>query len=89
MINTPHPMRFRAGRYLQQPTGYRAFIPAPLPPDPPLDLAGALRERLSEADWVALGIAPTRRAEELAVGDYVRIANRLAEAGITFSSSRS
>lgn len=54
MINTPHPMRFRAGRYLQQPTGYRAFIPAPLPPDPPLDLSGPLRERLSEADY-ALG----------------------------------
>lgn len=54
MINTPHPMRFWAGRYLQQPTGYRAFIPAPLPPDPPLDLSGPLRERLSEADY-ALG----------------------------------
>lgn len=53
-MNTPDPMRFRAGRYLQQPTGYRAFIPAPLPPDPPLDLSGPLRERLSEADH-ALG----------------------------------
>ena len=52
-------------------------------------LRNTLRERLSEADWAALGIAPTRRAEELAVGDYVRIANRLAEAGITSSSSRS
>lgn len=54
MINAPDPMRVRAGRYLQQPTGYRAFIPAPLPPDPPLDLSGPLRERLSEADH-ALG----------------------------------
>lgn len=54
MINAPDPMRVRAGRYLQQPTGYRAFIPAPLPPDPPLDLSGPLRERLSEADY-ALG----------------------------------
>lgn len=26
----------RAGRFISQPTGYRAFIPAPLPPDPPL-----------------------------------------------------
>jgi len=41
-------------------------------------LRNTLRERLSEEDWAALGIAPTRRAEELAVGDYVRIANRLA-----------
>ena len=52
-------------------------------------LRNTLREYLSEEDWAALGIAPTRRAEELAVGDYVRIANRLAEAGITSSSSRS
>ncbi|TVQ35106.1 MAG: Fic family protein [Wenzhouxiangella sp.] len=44
----------RAGRYIRQPTGYRAFIPAGLPPDPPLDLSGALRELLSEADY-ALG----------------------------------
>jgi Fic family protein len=44
----------RAGRYLRQPTGYRAFIPAPLPPDPPLDLGGVLRDKLSAADY-ALG----------------------------------
>lgn len=44
----------RAGRYLRQPTGYRAFIPAPLPPNPPLDLGGALRDKLSAADY-ALG----------------------------------
>jgi 16S rRNA (adenine1518-N6/adenine1519-N6)-dimethyltransferase len=41
-------------------------------------LRNTLREWLSEADWTALGIAPTRRAEELEVGDYVRITNRLA-----------
>lgn len=28
----------RAGRYFQQPTGYKAFVPNPLPPDPPLQL---------------------------------------------------
>jgi len=33
---------FRAGRYIQQTTGYRAFIPTPLPPDPPLSLQGEL-----------------------------------------------
>lgn len=44
----------RAGSYVSQPAGYRAFIPAPLPPDPPLDLGGALRDRLSAADY-ALG----------------------------------
>jgi Fic family protein len=40
----------RAGRYLSQPTGYRAFIPAPLPPDPPVRLAGELQNLLSQAD---------------------------------------
>jgi Fic family protein len=44
----------RAGRYVRQPTGYRAFIPAPLPPDPPLALSGPLQEALSAADY-ALG----------------------------------
>src|SRR5262245_24455805 len=40
----------RAGRYLSQPEGYRAFIPAPLPPNPSLRLAGDLQRLLSEAD---------------------------------------
>ena len=26
----------RAGRYVRQPTGYSAFIPCDLPPDPPI-----------------------------------------------------
>jgi Fic family protein len=42
----------RAGRYLQQPGGYRAFIPAPLPPQPPVQLTGKLQKLLSEADRV-------------------------------------
>ena len=41
----------RAGRYVQQPTGYKAFIPAPLPPEPPVDLRGPLRDLLSQADY--------------------------------------
>lgn len=40
----------RAGRYVRQTTGYRAFIPAPLPPEPPLDLSGELHRLLSAAD---------------------------------------
>jgi hypothetical protein len=40
----------RAGRYLTQPAGYRAFIPAPLPPSPPLRIAGDLQRLLSDAD---------------------------------------
>ena len=42
--------RTRAGRYVQQPGGYRAFVPTPLPPDPPLRLGGQLQKRLSQAD---------------------------------------
>ncbi len=40
----------RAGRYVWQPTGYRAFMPAPLPPEPALDLSGELTRLLSQAD---------------------------------------
>ena len=42
--------RTRAGRYVTQSTGYRAFIPAPLPPDPPVVVTGDLQALLSEAD---------------------------------------
>src|SRR5713101_6315649 len=40
----------RAGRYLPQPEGYRAFIPAPLPPNPPVQITGDLQRLLFEAD---------------------------------------
>lgn len=40
----------RAGRYVKQIEGYRAFIPAPLPPDPPLVMDTELIRLLSEAD---------------------------------------
>lgn len=40
----------RAGAYVQQPAGYRAFIPAPLPPAPTVQLSGDLQRYLSEAD---------------------------------------
>lgn len=42
--------RHRAGCYVSQPTGYRAFIPAVLPPVPPIELAGELQALLSLAD---------------------------------------
>ena len=40
----------RAGLYITEPLGYRAFIPAPLPPSPPVRLTGELQTALSEAD---------------------------------------
>jgi len=44
----------RAGRYIRQPKGYRAFIPAPLPPSPSVQIEGPIQAALSRAD-VALG----------------------------------
>ena len=41
---------YRAGRYVTQPTGYRAFIPAPQPPNPPVQVNGELQVLLSQAD---------------------------------------
>lgn len=46
--------RARAGSYIQQLTGYRAFVPKPLPPDPPIQFDAELLELLSIAD-LALG----------------------------------
>lgn len=40
----------RAGRYVTQPSGYQAFMPAPLPPQPPLAFGGELQGLLSAAD---------------------------------------
>jgi Fic family protein len=46
--------RQRAGQYEKQLTGYRAFIPAPLPPAPPVRVESDLQALLSKAD-LALG----------------------------------
>ena len=46
----PPATSIRAGRYVAQPTGYRAFIPAPLPPDPPVRITAELQVLLSQAD---------------------------------------
>lgn len=40
----------RAGTYIKQPTGYRAFIPATMPPEPEIALDGSLQVQLSRAD---------------------------------------
>lgn len=41
---------YRAGRSIQQVSGYKAFVPAPLPPDPPIEYSGELQTLLSAAD---------------------------------------
>ena len=43
----------RAGRYVRQAAGYAAFVPASLPPDPPVDTS-AIVDVLSRAD-IAIG----------------------------------
>jgi Fic family protein len=40
----------RSGIHIKQPTGYKAFIPAHLPPSPPIKLTGNLQNLLSRAD---------------------------------------
>lgn len=54
MVNAGYNREQRAGRYVRQPTGYRAFIPKPLPPNPPVEVSGSLQTLLSQADF-ALG----------------------------------
>ncbi len=65
----------RAGCYIKQSSGYRAFIPAPLPPEPPVTMDAEMVRRLSEAnlelgrlDGVA-GLVPN---PDLFVAMYVR-----------------
>src|SRR3954452_22879868 len=44
----------RAGDYIRQPAGYQSFLPAALPPDPPIEMTNTLQGLLSEANH-ALG----------------------------------
>ncbi len=65
----------RAGRYVTQPSGYRAFQPTPLPPVPPLKLDGPLLASLSDADSALgrlNGAVLTLPNPELFVFMYVR-----------------
>jgi Fic family protein len=65
----------RAGRAIRQAEGYSAFIPAPLPPDPPLAFDSSLATVLAGAG-TALGrldgVAATLPNPELFVAMYVR-----------------
>ncbi len=65
----------RAGRYVKQPNGYKAFVPTPLPPDPSIQFDAELQKLLSDADR-ALGrldgVATTLPNPDLFVAMYVR-----------------
>jgi Fic family protein len=41
---------YRAGRYVQQPSGYQAFIPNVLPPEPQIEMDDEMWTLLSQAD---------------------------------------
>ncbi len=68
-------MRHRAGKYVHQPSGYRAFLPEPLPPHPEVSLTAPLLLLLGEADR-ALGrldgLAENLPDVDLFVSMYVR-----------------
>ncbi len=65
----------RAGRFIRQPGGFSAFIPAPLPPEPPIEMRGALPELLAGAS-LALGrldgLTSILPNPDLFVGMYVK-----------------
>lgn len=65
----------RSGRYVKQLEGYSAFLPAPLPPDPPLLMDAEILRLLSDADR-ALGrldgVATMLPNPDLFVAMYVR-----------------
>ena len=60
---------------MSQPSGYRAFLPAPLPPEPPIAMDGELLALLSQAD-ISLGrldgLVQVIPDPDFFVGMYVR-----------------
>jgi len=65
----------RSGAYIKQPTGYRAFIPAPLPPKPALRVEGELQNLLSRADMALArldGLAEILPNVDLFIAMYVK-----------------
>ena len=65
----------RAGRFVRQVEGHRAFEPAPLPPDPPIGLDMEIVRLLSSADQRLArldGVTSTLPNPDLFVAMYVR-----------------
>jgi Fic family protein len=68
-------LKTRAGRYAKRPAGCGAFVPAPLPPTPPIRIDERLTRLLSEADRSLGrldGVASVLPNPELFVSMYVR-----------------
>jgi Fic family protein len=65
----------RAGVFVQQPGGFKAFIPKPLPPDPPVQYDDELQALLSKADRALArldGIVTVLPNPELFIAMYVK-----------------
>jgi len=65
----------RAGEYIRQPTGYRAFIPALLPPKPSVKFSSELQTLLSKADRALArldGVVTVLPNPELFIAMYVK-----------------
>ncbi|HIH45427.1 MAG TPA: Fic family protein [Candidatus Methanoperedenaceae archaeon] len=65
----------RSGTFVRQPDGYEAFVPSPLPPDPPIEYSAELRSLLSRADRELArldGITTVLPNPELFIAMYVK-----------------
>jgi Fic family protein len=65
----------RSGTYVRKAANYRAFIPKPLPPKPPVKIEGALQNLLSVADMALArldGLAEMLPNVDLFIAMYVR-----------------
>jgi Fic family protein len=70
-----NPMSERAGVFVQQPGGFRAFMPKPLPPDPAIRYDDELQALLSKADRAIArldGIVTVLPNPELFIAMYVK-----------------
>jgi Fic family protein len=68
-------MEGRAGTFVMQPGGYKAFIPNPLPPSPPIRFDEKLQSLLSEADRALArldGITTVLPNPDLFIAMYVK-----------------
>ena len=72
----------RSGRYVKQPTGYSAFIPVPLPPQPSLAMSEEMIRLLFEAGLAVGrldGLTNTVRTPYVTAS---RLVNRFVDLGI-------
>jgi Fic family protein len=68
-------MSERAGKFVQQPGGYKAFVPSPLPPDPAIRYDEELQALLSKADRAIArldGIVTVLPNPDLFIAMYVK-----------------